>query len=145
MTPERALGHPRPWPRPLLTPLRCPQVKSAMDLQTLVLSEHETPLAPLGLGASSASMLPTLASAALATSPGMRRASHVPVGSIPLAAIRHHASFSHASHGSFSEQPSCSHHRLGLAAPSFDRGGGERAERAERLSSMDRYSHGSNV
>ncbi|KAE8748512.1 hypothetical protein FOCC_FOCC004807 [Frankliniella occidentalis] len=86
------------------------QVKSAMDLQTLVLSEHEPALGPLGpIGATtSASVLPTC-------SPSMRRASHVPVGSVPLGAIRHHASFSHAS---FSEhQPSCSYHRFELRAP----------------------------
>ncbi|KAK3908227.1 Fibronectin type III domain-containing protein 5 [Frankliniella fusca] len=144
----------------MLTALHNPprKVKSAMDLQTLVLSEHEPGLGPLGpIGATtSASVLPTC-------SPSMRRASHVPVGSVPLGAIRHHASFSHAS---FSEQqPSCSHHRdrehrlelrppgigglpSGLASipgPSTS-ASSERAERAaERLASMDRYSHGSNV
>lgn len=125
----------------------CPQVKSAMDLQTLVLSEHEPALGPLGpIGATtSASVLPTC-------SPSMRRASHVPVGSVPLGAIRHHASFSHAS---FSEhQPSCSYHRFELRAPGGLPSGlasipgpstsGEQ-HRAERLTSMDRYSHGSNV
>ncbi|XP_052121980.1 uncharacterized protein LOC113217784 isoform X1 [Frankliniella occidentalis] len=133
----------------MLTALHNPprKVKSAMDLQTLVLSEHEPALGPLGpIGATtSASVLPTC-------SPSMRRASHVPVGSVPLGAIRHHASFSHAS---FSEhQPSCSYHRFELRAPGGLPSGlasipgpstsGEQ-HRAERLTSMDRYSHGSNV
>ncbi|KAJ1527697.1 hypothetical protein ONE63_007656 [Megalurothrips usitatus] len=135
----------------MLTALHNPprKVKSAMDLQTLVLSEHEPAIGPLGPMGASASVLPTLAAHA---SPGVRRASHVPVGSVPLGAIRHHASFSHAS---FSEQPSCSHHRLGLggglggglasaAGPSTSPGGGA-ADRPDRLASMDRYSHSSNV
>ncbi|XP_034248690.1 uncharacterized protein LOC117649761 [Thrips palmi] len=136
----------------MLTALHNPprKVKSAMDLQTLVLSEHEPGIGPIG-GASSASMLPTMSSlGAGGASPSMRRASHVPVGSVPLGAVRHHASFSHAS---FSEQPSCSHHHT-LRAPgctmtttaSVAGPSSERAERAaERLASMDRYSHGSNV